>query len=154
LPAPGYFDALDYTAMIAAWGRPGDFPRIARQSRGELRARQEARFAAVMAFAWKVPFYRRLWGARGIEPGDIRSLDDNTRLPTCGKSDLMASLEAHSPLGAFRGLDAYPADKRPPLIFQTTSDRAPQAARSRCSKARKAARCRPCFWPGSMPCSG
>lgn len=119
---PTYFDALDYPGLIADYGRPADFAtRIARTSRDELRALQEGRFARIMAFAWKIPFYRRLWGAKGIEPGDIRGLDDIGRLPTYGKGDLMASVEAHPPIGDFHGLDTYPPDARPPLIFQTTS---------------------------------
>ena len=117
-----YFDAMDYPSLIADYGRPEDFvPRFGRLSRDALRAVQEARFARVMAFAWKIPFYQRLWGARGIAPGDIRGLDDIGRLPCYSKSDLMASVEAHPPIGDFHGLDTYPPEARPPLIFQTTS---------------------------------
>ena len=119
---PTYFDAMDYPALIAEYGRPEDFlPRFGRMPRDELRLIQNRRFLTVMAFAWKIPFYQRLWGAKGITPGDIRSLDDITLLPTYSKGDLMASVEAHPPLGDFHGLDTYPADQRPPLIFQTTS---------------------------------
>jgi phenylacetate-CoA ligase len=119
---PTYFDAMDYPAMIAEYGRPEDFlTRYGRLSRDELRAVQNRRFLQVMEFAWKVPFYQRLWGAAGIAPGDIASLDDITKLPTYSKGDLMASVEAHPPLGDFHGLDSYPPGKRPPLIFQTTS---------------------------------
>jgi phenylacetate-CoA ligase len=49
------------------------------------------------------------------------TLDDITKLPTYSKGDLMASVEAHPPLGDFHGLDSYPPGIRPPLIFQTTS---------------------------------
>lgn len=119
---PSYFDAMDYPAMIAEYGRPEDFvTRFGRLSRDELRHVQERRFAQVLAFAWKIPFYQRLWGAKGITPGDIKELDDITKLPTYSKGDLMASVEAHPPLGDFHGLDTYPHDMRPPLIFQTTS---------------------------------
>jgi phenylacetate-CoA ligase len=117
-----YFDALDYPSLLAEYGRPEDWAsRFGRLSRDELRFLQERRFGQVLAFAWTVPFYRRLWGARGIEPGDIRGLDDLPRLPTYSKSDLMASVEAHPPIGDFSGLDIYPPDQRPPLVFQTTS---------------------------------
>lgn len=119
---PNYFDSLDYPALIAEYGRPEDFlTRFGRLSRDELRAIQDRRFAQVMAFAWKVPFYRRLWGEKGIVPNDIRSLEDIVKLPTYSKSDLMASVEAHPPLGDFHGLDTYAPDRRPPLVFQTTS---------------------------------
>jgi len=33
----------------------------------------------------------------------------------------MASVEAHPPLGDFHGLESYPKDQRPPMVFQTTS---------------------------------
>jgi phenylacetate-CoA ligase len=117
-----YFDALDYPSLLDEYGRPEDWPsRFGRLSKDELRALQECRFARVLDFAWKIPFYRRLWRAQGIETGDIRGLDDLPRLPTYSKSDLMASVEAHPPIGDFSGLDAYPEGQRPPLIFQTTS---------------------------------
>jgi phenylacetate-CoA ligase len=119
---PTYFEAMDYTGMLRDFGRPEEFAtRFARLSRDELHARQEERFRKVLAFAWKVPFYRRLWGAAGVGPADVRGLDDIGRLPAYSKSDLMASVEAHPPLGDFHGLDTYPEGARPPLIFQTTS---------------------------------
>ncbi|SLN75349.1 phenylacetate--CoA ligase family protein [Oceanibacterium hippocampi] len=119
---PNYFDAMDYPGIIRDYGRPESFAEAFRAlSRDALRARQETRFKSVMARAWKVPFYRRLWGAAGIEPGDIRSLDDIVRLPTYSKSDLMQSVEAHPPIGDFDGRASYDEQHRPPLVFQTTS---------------------------------
>ncbi len=119
---PNYFEAFDHAAVVADYPYRDDFlPTFTAMSRDELRARQEARFARLMAFAWKVPFYRRLWGARGIEPGDIRSLEDIGKLPTYSKDDLMASVAAHPPIGDFHGLKAYATHERPPLVLQTTS---------------------------------
>lgn len=85
----------------------------------ELRALQEGRFAAVMRRGWEIPFYRRLWGRAGIEPGDIRSVDDLPKLPSFAKSDLMASVEAHPPYGDFHGIDG--ADGRRSVVMHTTS---------------------------------
>lgn len=117
-----YFDRVDYPAITQAHPIGDAFlSMFIGMSRDELRARQNAQFSRVMTFAWKVPFYQRHWGAKGIEPADIRTLNDITKLPTYSKSDLMASVEAHPPIGDFHGLDTYPDDKRPPLIFQTTS---------------------------------
>ena len=117
-----YFEAMD----LAALGR--DYPignafmaRFAGMRRDALRALQERRFARVVAFAWQVPFYQRLWGAHGLAPSDIRSLDDLPRLPRYTKSDLMRSVEEYPPIGDFHGLDTYAVGQRPPLIFQTTS---------------------------------
>ncbi|MEM7444519.1 MAG: AMP-binding protein [Pseudomonadota bacterium] len=117
-----YFEAVDYPALVADYGQPSDFAgHFARLSRDELTSIQNRRFREVMNFAWQVPFYRRHWGAAGLEPGDIQSLEDIAKLPPYSKSDLMASVEAHPPIGDFDGLHAHPPDRRPPLIFQTTS---------------------------------
>ena len=121
MSGPSYFDAMDYARIRRAYPVEGFVETFRGMSRDELRARQEERFAEVMRFAWQVPFYRRHWGGKGLEPGDIKGLDDLAKLPVYSKSDLMASVEAHPPLGDFHGLDAWPEDRRPPLIFQTTS---------------------------------
>lgn len=114
-----YFEALDHAALTRAYPLRDFLSAFRGMSRDELRARQEAQFATLMSFAWQVPFYRRHWGAQGIEPGDIQGLDDLSKLPTYSKSDLMASVEECPPLGDFHGLDVH--EKRPPLIFHTTS---------------------------------
>lgn len=117
-----YFDAMDYEGILRDYGRPETFlDRFTAISLDELRAIQNERFLNVMAFGWRVPFYRRLWGERGLEPGDIRSIEDIVKLPAYSKSDLMKSVEAHPPIGDFDGRSSYPPDRRPPLVFQTTS---------------------------------
>ncbi|MGE5509646.1 MAG: phenylacetate--CoA ligase family protein [Bacteroidota bacterium] len=90
-------------------------------SRDELHRRQNAMFRRCVARAWTIPFYQRLWGAAGAQPGDIQSLDDLPRLPVFDKSDLMASIERAPPFGDFHGRDAYPEAERPPIIIHTTS---------------------------------
>src|SRR5580704_17761496 len=107
--AMNYFETIDLPTMMREYPIGDAFAERFRDMSGdELRALQEHRFTRVMAFAWKVPFYHRLWGAQGIEPGDIQSLDDLPRLPCYTKADLMQSVEAHPPLGDFHGLDTYP----------------------------------------------
>lgn len=121
-PQPSYFDALDYSAILNDYGRPEDFTQtIAKMPREALRALQNERFLKLIAFAWKIPFYQRLWGNAGVTPADIRSIEDIVKLPSYSKSDLMASVEAYPPMGDFHGLDTYPKDQRPPMVFQTTS---------------------------------
>jgi phenylacetate-CoA ligase len=111
---PTYFEAFDAKAMLA------DYPldlvgAYGKMSRDELRALQETRFTKLMKRGWEIPFYQKLWGDKGIEPGDIRSLDDITELPVYDKTDLMASVNAYPPYGDFsgRGTD--------PVVFHTTS---------------------------------
>jgi phenylacetate-CoA ligase len=111
---PTYFEAFDAKAMLA------DYPldlvgAYGNMSRDELRALQETRFTRLMQRGWEIPFYQKLWRAKGIEPGDIRTLDDITKLPVYDKADLMASVNEHPPYGDFsgRGTD--------PVVFHTTS---------------------------------
>jgi phenylacetate-CoA ligase len=117
---PTYFEAFDAKAMLADYPVGDAFlARYARMTRDELRSIQETRFARLMQRGWEVPFYQRLWGARGIEAGDIRGLDDLIKLPVYDKADLMASVAEHPPFGDFAGLDD--PTSRPPVILHTTS---------------------------------
>jgi phenylacetate-CoA ligase len=111
---PTYFEAFDAKAMLA------DYPldlvgTYGKMSRDELRALQETRFATLMQRGWEIPFYQKLWRANGIEPGDIRALDDITKLPVYDKTDLMASVNEHPPYGDFSGRGSDP------VVFHTTS---------------------------------
>ncbi|MBT6276349.1 MAG: phenylacetate--CoA ligase family protein [Chromatiales bacterium] len=122
LSITSYFDAFDAKALREDFPLGEDlYTTYCGMSKDELFARQNAHFMQTVAFAWKVPFYQRLWGKAGVVVSDINSLADIKKLPTYSKADLMESVEAHPPIGDFDGLDSYPDDKRPPLIFQTTS---------------------------------
>jgi phenylacetate-CoA ligase len=116
---PSYFEAFDARQLLDDYPVGDAFVRrYTAMSRDELRARQDRDFRKLMTRGWQIPFYQRLWGAQGIEPGDINGLDDIGKLPVYDKSDLMASVAEHPPFGDFAGLGG--AD-RPPAIFHTTS---------------------------------
>ena len=116
----GYFDEARHRQMLAEYPLgPAFAERVARMSRDELRALQERRFRGVLARAWQVPFYRRRWRARGLEPGDVRGLDDIERLPPFSKTDLVQSVAEHPPLGDYHGVDWE--DERPTVVLHTTS---------------------------------
>lgn len=64
------------------------------------------RIQQVMAYAWEVsPFYRRKWSAAGLEPGDVRSLEDFERVPVIVKDELRADQAAHEPFGSYLCVD-------------------------------------------------
>jgi phenylacetate-CoA ligase len=66
--------------------------------RAKLRVLQLRRLKQTLKSAWdKVPIHRGRMKARGIEPGDIRSLDDLALLPFTVKGDL----RDHYPFGMF-----------------------------------------------------
>jgi phenylacetate-CoA ligase len=117
---PTYFEAFDIRQLLADYPVGDAFTaHYTGMSRDELRHLQEQRFARVMARGWEVPFYQRLWGAQGIEPGDISGLDDLPKLPVYDKADLMDSIARHPPYGDYAGVGAGP--ERPPVVFHTTS---------------------------------
>lgn len=111
-----YFEQFDINQLLGEYPVGDEFvARYRSISRDELFALQDAKFRKLMARGWEIPFYQRLWGDRGIEPGDIRGLEDITRLPVYDKSDLMASVNAHPPYGDFDGRTGAP------VVFHTTS---------------------------------
>ena len=118
---PHYFAAAAVDSLVADHPIGARFDEFARTtSRDELFARQDRLFRRCVARAWRTGFYRRLWGSRGIEPGDIAGLRDIAKLPVFDKSDLMASIDAYPPFGDFGGFD--PAeDDRATVVFHTTS---------------------------------
>lgn len=117
---PTYFEALDHKQMLADYPVGDAFvQRYKAMSRDELFAIQNAQFVKLMERGWDIPFYQRLWGAKGIETGDIASLEDIGKLPVYDKSDLMASIAEHPPYGDFHGM-GDPAT-RSPTVFHTTS---------------------------------
>ena len=117
---PTYFEALDHQQLLKDYPIGDAFTqRYTTMSQDELFAIQDAQFKRLMVRGWQVPFYQRLWGAKGIEPGDIRGLEDITKLPVYDKSDLMASIAEYPPYGDFHGMGE--AATRDPVIFHTTS---------------------------------
>lgn len=119
---PHYFESFDYAQMLR------DFPigdafghDFAKQSPEQIRVHQNRLFMQCVQRAWQIPFYQRLWRAAGVQPGDVRSLDDIGRLPIFGKSDLMKSLADHPPYGDYHGWDRWPLAERPVTVVHTTS---------------------------------
>jgi len=57
-------------------------------------ALQWDRLKALVDHCWRdVPYYRRRWSELGIEPGDIRSLEDYARLPLLTKADIRENFD-------------------------------------------------------------
>ncbi|WP_226702799.1 phenylacetate--CoA ligase family protein [Microbulbifer elongatus] len=122
MPYPSYFESFDVHQALMDYPLGDAFlARYAGMSREELRQLQNKRFLKLMARGWEIPFYQRLWGDAGIEPGDIRSLDDIEKLPVFSKSDIMQSVEQFPPIGDFSGLEGLAPEQRPPVVFHTTS---------------------------------
>lgn len=116
---PTLFESIDIRQMLTNYPIGDAFTvRYKAMSRDELHSIQNLQFLKLMQRGWQIPFYQRLWGAKGLEPIDISSLDDITKLPVYDKADLMASIADHPPYGDFAGLGG---EDRPPVFFHTTS---------------------------------
>lgn len=115
-----YHDAINWEQLRKEHPTGDDFITFAKQSRDELRVHQEKLFLRCVARAWEIPFYQRLWGNAGVEPGDIKGLETLPDLPVFDKSDIMASIDAAPPFGDFGGIEGGP-NGRPPVIMHTTS---------------------------------
>lgn len=67
-----------------------------------------AKIRALMAWAdERAPFYRTRWRGAGIEPGDIRTLDDFARVPVITKADLRADQAEHPPFGSYLCIEPH-----------------------------------------------
>ena len=75
--------------MAAKLPRPSDLEPIERASASELRALQLERMRWSLAHAYdNVPHYRRKFEAAGVDPSQLKSLDDLARFPFTTKADL------------------------------------------------------------------
>ena len=63
-------------------------PEIETLAPEELRALQLTRLRASLAQAARAPFYARRFSELGLNPQDIKSLDDLARLPFTTKSEI------------------------------------------------------------------
>ncbi len=64
-------------------------PEIETMPREQLRELQSERLVKQVKHAWDdVPYYRRKMEEKGLEPGDIRGVDDLAKLPFLSKTDL------------------------------------------------------------------
>src|SRR5689334_12315329 len=103
---PWYGRSLDLEALWREYPPPPDYmERVHRISRDELKSLQESRFLAQVARGWQIPFYQLHWSKVGMEPGDIRGLDDLEKIPPYTVHDIRESIARSPPWGDFIGLN-------------------------------------------------
>ena len=108
-----YQVVTDYPIGNEVWSKFGEM------NGEQIRNLQETRFLQLVKKAWSNPFYFRRWSSVGLEPGDIVSLNDITKIPTFSKSDLMESVEKFPPFGDFIGKASWADGQR--VVMHTTS---------------------------------
>ena len=75
-------------------------PHIEAMPRGELRELQDHRLRAQLAYVYeRSSLYREKMKASGVEPGDIKSVEDLPKLPLMAKDELRQSQDCSPPFG-------------------------------------------------------
>ena len=118
---PYYWRSVDWQALMRDYPPPPFFEQTTgRLSPEQVRVLQEERFLARMNEAWQTSFYSRRWRGAGLEPGDIRSLDDLGKIPTFNSGDLRTAIASQPPFGDHHpfGADAF---GKVPIKIQTSS---------------------------------
>ena len=101
---PIYHRSVDWDAFFKRYPVPDVFEKTRwRWSADQIRAFQNEQFLDLMKEGWKNGFYQRRWKAKGIEPGDIKSIDDITRLPTFDSDDIKKDQQENPPFGLING---------------------------------------------------
>ena len=121
---PLYRFATDWQAFYEKYPPPDRFlDTVYRWPADRVRVMQNERFMEVVEFAWRNPFYRNLWGKAGLQPADILSLNDITKLPIFNSDDIKTdSAGNHPPFGLFPGFSNLQSElATTPLKLQTSA---------------------------------
>lgn len=101
---PLYHRSIDWDALYRDYPPPDVFEQtVFRWSPEQIRELQNKRFLEAVAAGWQNEFYRRRWSAVGLEPGDIKSIDDSPKIPTFNSDDIKNDQDENPPFGLIHG---------------------------------------------------
>lgn len=101
---PIYQKSINWDAFFAEYPVPDVYERtVYKWPRERLREFQNKRFMRLVDIGWTNEFYRRRWSAAGLQPGDIKSIDDIAKLPSYTSDDVKTDQQEHPPFGQFHG---------------------------------------------------
>ena len=118
-----------WLAALDEWRRQPDGPaddrfwasELETVSREELREIQGAKLRLSVPYMYeRSPLFRSKCEESGVEPGDIRGMDDLSSLPVTTKGDMSASLDADPPWGGYTAVDDRAWRERGWQLFQTS----------------------------------
>jgi phenylacetate-CoA ligase len=79
---------------------------LERMSRDEIAALQSEKLRVAVRYAYAcIPFYRRKLERIGLEPGDVRGIEDLGRIPLTTKQEMADDLAEHPPWGTYTAVD-------------------------------------------------
>src|SRR5471032_3334479 len=117
---PLYSRSIDWDAFYKRYPVPDVFERTRwRWSADQIHAFQNEQFLDLMKTGWQNEFYKRRWKASGLEPGDIRSIDDIVKLPMFDSADIKKDQEENPPFGLING-DVFKRMQTTPMKLQTS----------------------------------
>ena len=117
---PIYHRSIDWDALYKRYPVPDVFAQTRwLWSADEIRAFQNTQFLDLMKTGWRNGFYRRRWKAEGLEPGDIKSIDDIVKLPMFNSADIKKDQEENPPFGLING-NVGEIMRTQPLKLQTS----------------------------------
>jgi phenylacetate-CoA ligase len=119
---PLYHYATDWPAFYAKYPPPDVFlDTVFRWPAERVRALQNERFKEVVEVGWDNPFYQKLWGNAGLKRGDIRGLDDISKLPIFNSDDIKSDQQEYAPFGSMPGFSSLrSALTTTPIKLQTS----------------------------------
>ena len=117
---PIYHRSIDWEALYRRYPVPDVFANTRwKWSPAEIWAFQNEQFLDLMKVGWQNAFYNRRWQAEGLEPGDIRSIDDIVKLPMFDSADIKKDQEENPPFGLING-DVTKCMQTTPMKLQTS----------------------------------
>ena len=117
---PLYRNAIDFDALYAEYPLPDTwYDTVFKWPAERVRELQNRRFLETVAAGWKNGFYAPRWRAAGLEPGDIKSLDDIVKLPVFTSDDIKDDQRDHAPFGLIPGIEREDLG-RVPIKVQTS----------------------------------
>lgn len=118
---PLYIHSMNWDEYFAETPAPDVWQdTIFKWSRDKIEAYQNYHFKLRVAEGWNNRFYRNLWTAQGLEPGDIRGVHDIGKLPIFNSDDIKKSVEDHPPFGELPGIDPFEYGQSTPLRILTS----------------------------------
>ena len=103
---PFYYKSIDFEELVREYPPAPDYFRgVFMLSVEEIRELQERRLREAVARAYQVPFYKSKWDEAGIEPGDIKTIEDLKKAPMYTVEDIRQSVDAYPPFGDYVGRD-------------------------------------------------
>jgi phenylacetate-CoA ligase len=114
------WQAVDYDLLVRLYPPPPEYferewyaepEQIDRVKLSRMQQRAER--------AYRIPFLRRRWDEAGVDPRDLRTLDDLAKFPSYTVDDIRQSIEDHPPYGDYQSVTVDQVLREPVRIHMS-----------------------------------